>query len=481
MQVTMERKQESGALEQVRRIFDLQKANRWQVAQTSAPQRAAKLQKLGEAITARRSELHQALYDDFRKNPGETDVTEVFPVLSEINHTIRHLADWMRPRSVKTPIALFGTRSEVRLEPKGQVLILAPWNYPFGLALSPLIAALAAGNCVMLRSSGKVPATGRLIKSLVASVYQENEAAVIEGGHEVSDALLEMPFDHIFFTGSTKIGQKVMTSAAKNLASVTLELGGKSPVIVDETADIAKAAKRIMWGKFVNAGQTCVAPDYLLIHESRLEEFAEESKKVVAAHYGKSEEDRHQSADFCRVISGETCRALSGLINEAVQGGAKVLMGGSAAENERYLAPTLVAGVTEKSALMREEIFGPVLPILTWRNLEDALRIIRERPKPLALYIFSQNQDTVNRILSGTTAGGSCVNHSMIHLANPNLPFGGVGPSGMGHYHGYFGFRTLSHERAVLHQGAIDPLNFFYPPYTPKVRKLINIALKYLT
>ncbi|MBI2071303.1 MAG: aldehyde dehydrogenase family protein [Elusimicrobia bacterium] len=482
MQAVMERKQEAVVADDLSALFEKQRANRWNVARTTAWERAGKLSRLGKAIERRRAELHQALVSDFHKNPAETDITEIFTVLSEINHTVRHLEEWMRPVRVKTPMALFGTKSEIRHEPKGQVLILAPWNYPFSLALSPLVAAVAAGNCVTLRPSGKVPATARFIKSLLAEVFSPDEVAVVEGGHEVSDALLQMPFDHIFFTGSTNIGKRVMAAAAKHLATVTLELGGKSPVVIDETADIPTAAKRIMWAKFLNAGQTCVAPDYVLVHESKAEEFIEESKKVVAARYGAGEEERRASSDYCRIISKESCRSLASMVEESVRQGAKVVMGGQASENERYLSPTIVTGVDKDSALMRDEIFGPVLPVLTWRSLEEPLRIIRERAKPLALYLFSRSKDNVERVLSGTTAGGSCVNHAIIHLANPNLPFGGVGASGMGHYHGYYGFKTFSHARSVLYQGALnDPLNFFYPPYTPKVRKLVELALKYLT
>jgi len=461
-------------------LFEKQRANRWRVAQTTAAQRIAKLERLGEGIWARREELHRAVWEDYRKNPSETDLTEVFPVISEIKHTASNLARWMEPVPVETPLTLLGTRAEIRYEPRGMVLILAPWNYPFNLAMAPLVAAVSAGNCVILRPSSKTPATARFLESLIGEVFDDGEVAVVQGGHDLSEALLELPFDHIFFTGSAKIGQRVMAAASRHLATVTLELGGKSPVIVDETADIRKAAERIVWGKFLNAGQTCVAPDYLLIHESRLEDFVEQSKRVVARRYGEGEEARRQSPDFCRIVNAEYCRTLAALVEESVRRGARVAFGGASAQDERYFAPTMLLGVREDSPIMQEEIFGPVLPVLTWRSLDEAIRIVQSRPKPLALYIFSRDRKNVQRVLSSTTAGGTCVNSLIIHLANPNLPFGGVGASGMGSYHGHFGFRALSHERAVLTQGFWDSLRFYYPPYTPRVRRLIELAMKYL-
>lgn len=462
-------------------VFEAQRRNRWEVARTSADERRAKLRRLRDALLANRGRLHKALCDDFRKNPDEADLTEVFPVVSEINHTMKHLAEWMRPSPVSTPLALFGTRSELRLEPKGQVLILSPWNYPINLLINPLVAAMAAGNCCILKPSSKVPHTSAFVKRLLAELFEENEVAVFEGSAAVSDALLELPFDHIFFTGSPRIGKTVMAAAAKHLATVTLELGGKSPVIIDETADIRKAAERTVWGKFLNAGQTCVAPDYLLIHESRLAEFVSEAKSVIAERFGPTEEARRASPDLCRLVSVGHAQGLSKALAKSVRLGAKVEIGGLCDEAERYLAPTLLSGVAEDSPIMQEEIFGPILPIMTFRSLDEAVRVVRSKDKPLALYVFSRDERAVERVLRDTTAGGTCVNSAIIHLANPELPFGGVGNSGMGNYHGYFGFRALSHERAVLRQGRLDVLRFFYPPYTAKTRKLIGLALDYLT
>ncbi len=468
-------------MEEIKRIFEQQSSHHWKISQTSSTERIKKLRKLKETIFAHKKDLQKAIHDDFGKNPSETDLTEVYPTISEINHSIKHLRQWMKPQTVKTPITLFGTHSEVRHEAKGVVLILSPWNYPFQLLMSPLVAAISAGNCVMLKPSSKTAQTSHFLKKLISEIFDENEVALIEGDNVVADALLELPFDHIFFTGSTRIGKKVMEAAAKNLTPVTLELGGKSPVIVDKSANIKKAAERIVWGKFINAGQTCVAPDYLLLHENHLDEFVTEAKKIITARYGQTEKEQESSSDLCRLVSDGALQTMKKILEESVQKGAKIEMGGKTNSNSRFLSPTLLSHVTDDSPIMQEEIFGPILPILTYRTLDDALRIIHKRGKPLALYIFGNDQEKIEEILKNTSAGGTCINTLIVHLANPDLPFGGVGYSGMGNYHGHYGFRTFSHERAVLRQGKIDTLKMFYPPYTSKVKKMIEWAIKYLS
>lgn len=467
-------------MENVLEIYKKQRANRWRVSKTTADERILKLKKIRDSLMARKEELQKAIYADFSKNPGEVDLTEVYPTISEINHTIRHLADWMKPKKVGTPLVLFGTSGEIRYEAKGVVLILSPWNYPFQLLMSPLVAAIAAGNCVVLKPSAKTPHTAHFLKKFISDLFAEDEIALFEGDHHVADALLELSFDHVFFTGSPAIGKKVMAAAAQQLAPVTLELGGKSPVIVDETADVKKAAERIAWGKFINAGQTCVAPDYLLIHESRVNNFVTEIRKVITARYGETEEAREKSPDFCRLVSEGHMEGLKKVLDEAVRAGAKVEIGGKTTPGKKYLAPTILTRVTDDSPIMKEEIFGPILPVVTFKELDEAITIIQKREKPLALYIFSKSRTTINEILKSTTAGGTCINSLIIHLANPDLPFGGVGQSGMGNYHGHFGFKTFSHERAVLRQGIIDSLKMFYPPYTKRVRKMIELAIKHL-
>jgi len=471
----------TGPLTELRRVFDKQKASRWRVAKSTADERIAKLRRLRDGIWASRAQLEQAIWDDFHKNPTETDITEVSPTISEIDHTIKHLHKWMKPVRVKTPLPLFGTRSKIKLEPKGMVLILSPWNYPFYLLICPLAAAIAAGNCCILKPSSKVPHTAHYLKELIDGLFPEEEVALFEGGHDVSDALLEMPFDHVFFTGSPDIGKKVMAAAAKNLASVTLELGGKSPAIVDETADLSQVASRLMWGKLVNAGQTCVAPDYALVHESRVDALVGECERAVAERYGVTEEDRKKSPDYCRLVSERHAQELKKLLDDSVAAGAKIVMGGISGDaGERYLSPTILTDVTEDSPIMQQEIFGPILPIVRYSSLDDVFRLIQSRPKPLALYIFSADQKRIDRILENTTSGGVTVNNTIIHLLNPELPFGGVGNSGQGNYHGHFGFRSMSHERAVMSQGRPELEHLAYPPYVEKVRKRITDAMKYL-
>jgi len=467
--------------EEIRRVYELQRANRWNMARTTAEQRIARLRRIKDALWDRRAELHRALFDDFGKNPGEADLTEVLPVIAEIKHAIKHLARWMKPVPVGTPTLLFGTRSEVRREAKGLVLILSPWNYPINLLFNPLVATLAAGNTAIIKPSSKVPHTAAFIGRFFAELFPREEVAVFEGGVAVANELLERRFDHIFFTGSPRIGKVVMAAAARHLTPVTLELGGKSPVIVDSAADVQKAAERVMWGKFLNAGQTCVAPDYLLIHEDRLQPFLTEARAVLERRYGATSEERRQSGSFCRVVSRQSHQWLERLLEVSVARGAQVAFGGGSDPEQRYLEPTLLTDVEWDSPIMEEEIFGPILPILTYRDLDRALAEIRAREKPLALYVFSEDQKAIERVLSNTTAGGTCVNSMVIHLANPNLPFGGVGQSGMGNYHGEFGFRNLSHERAVLRQGRIDVLRLFYPPYTSRVKQVIEKAARFLT
>jgi aldehyde dehydrogenase (NAD+) len=447
------------------RIFAAQQANRWRIARTGARERALKLERLAAAIAAGRGEIAAAAYADFRKPVAEVEITEIHPVLAEIRLATRQLESWMRPKRVRTPLLLFGTASEVRYEPRGVVLIMAPWNYAFSLIVAPLVAAIAAGNCAILKPSEKTPATSAFLKRFIAESFDEAEVAVVEGAVDVAEALLELPFDHVFFTGGTRIGRKVMAAASRHLASVTLELGGKSPAIVDETADLRAAAQQVVWGKFINAGQTCLAPDYVLVHASRAVEFVAEAKRALAALYGPSAADRAATPDFCRIVDDAHLERLADLLARSVAAGAVIEAGGEIARGERYVAPTILSGVSFDAAVMEEEIFGPILPVIAYTDLDEALASIRPLGKPLTLYIFSRSHGTVEHILASTTAGGTAVNATMTLYGNPHLPFGGVGASGLGSYHGVYGFRALSHERAVLHQRRPSLSRFLFPPY----------------
>ncbi|MGZ3460023.1 MAG: aldehyde dehydrogenase family protein [Archangium sp.] len=456
--------------------FERLRARRWDMARTSAKERIARLQKLRRTLVERREALYQAIHADFRKPAAEVETSEMLLVLMELDHAIKHLGRWMKPRKAGTPVLLTGTRSEVRHEAKGVVLIIGPWNYPFQLLIAPLVAAVAAGNCVMLTPSERTPHTAAFIDQLVRDVFDPAEVTVATGGVEVSQALLELPFDHFFFTGGPGVGRKVMEAAARFLAGVTLELGGKSPAVVDETADLDAAAERIAFGKFLNGGQTCVAPDYVLVHASKEAEFLSKLGETLARFYGKTEEARKATPDFCRMVDDAQFTRVNQLLERSVASGARVVAGGTVDPASRYIAPTVLAEVKPESPIMKEEIFGPVLPVLRYERLDEAVGQIRAGTKPLAMYIFSHDRENIDRLLAETSAGGTCVNTTVVHFTSAELPFGGIGESGVGNYHGEYGFRTFSHERAVLRQGPLSFLHTFFPPYTDKARKMQRMA-----
>ena len=458
-----------------RRIFAAQAPARRRLAKTDARARIARLRRLREVVLQHRDDLEAAVWEDFRKPGPEFEITELQVVLGELAHTIRRLPKWMRPRRVPTPVLLTGGRSRVHPEPRGRVLVLSPWNYPFQLAFAPLVAAVAAGNAVMLRPSEKTPAVNRVMARIVAGAFPEDEVAMVLGGVPVAEALLALPFDHFFFTGSTEVGRRVMHAAADHMASVTLELGGKSPAIVDRTADVDAAAERIVWGKFVNAGQTCVATDYVLVDASVAPAFLDAARATLARFYGSGSAVR-ESDHFARLIDRRAYDRLSAALDEAVSSGAVIEAGGERHAETLYIAPTIVSGVDPDGALMRDEIFGPVLPVLAVRGLDEAIDFVAHRPKPLALYLFSRSGDARTRVLEETSAGGTVMNHTICHLGNPDLPFGGVGESGMGAYHGHAGFRAFSHERSVLHMGRLHLTGLYYPPYGPRMRRVARLV-----
>lgn len=462
----------------IRETFERQQAHRWKVATTTADERIAKLKRLKKLMLDRRGELLAAMAKDFRKPAAEVDLTELQPVLGEINHTIKHLKSWMQPMKVPTPPQLLGTRSMVRYEPKGLVLILAPWNYPFNLLMSPLVAAVAAGNCVVVRPSDKVRETSALMATMLRDVFPEEEVAVFTGPSSIANLLLELPFDHIFFTGSTRIGKQVMHAAAEHLGAVTLELGGQSPVVVDETADIDTAAQRLVWGKFLNGGQTCVAPNHVFVHASKQAEFVAAARRYIEKHYGATEEERQKSPHLCRIVDAPSEKRLRDVVERSVAAGARLEVGGRYDPADRYVAPTVLSNVKDDMPVMEAELFGPIMPVVPYESLDEVISAIQRRGKPLAMYVFSESDRNIERLLSNTTAGGTVINNCIIHLANPDLPFGGIGASGMGNYHGFFGFRALSHERAVMVQSRLATVRLFYPPYTKVVQRAIDALTK---
>ncbi|MCG6168976.1 aldehyde dehydrogenase family protein [Leptospira sp. FAT2] len=466
---------------EIERVFKLQKEHFHKVMKlTTASQRIQRLKRLRDAINKYTPEIEKAVNADFRKNEREVDISEIMPSISEVNDAIKHVRRWMKPVGVKTPMTLFGAKSQMIYEPRGVVLIIGPWNYPFYLTFAPLAAAIAAGNTVLIKPSEFTPATTEITQKIISEVFPKEEVAVFPGDYQVSGALMELPLDHIFFTGSTQVGKIVMAAAAKHLTTVTLELGGKSPAVIDRSADLKKAAKKLVWGKVLNAGQTCVAPDYLLIPNDMIKPFVEEAKAVVKQFYTKDGKSLKENPDFCRIINDRNFNRVSGYIHEAVEKGAKIEMGGDTDASQNYIEPTLLSNVPENSNIMEDEIFGPVLPMIPYTDLDDAIAKINSKPKPLALYVFGKKERAIKKILKETSSGGVAVNDVILHLVNPNLPFGGVNHSGHGSYHGYFGFKAFSHERSVLRQAALSSIDLMYPPYTNFVKRLVSLTKKFL-
>ncbi|MDP9192658.1 MAG: aldehyde dehydrogenase family protein [Acidobacteriota bacterium] len=452
------------ALDDIERIYESQQRNRAVIGATTAAERIEKLRRLERLVLARRDEIRTAMWEDYRKPAGEVDLSEIYPVVGEARHAIRHLRSWMKPKRVGTRLALFGSRSSIVHEPKGVVLIIAPWNFPINLTLGPLVSAIAAGNCAIIKPSEMTPASTACVRRIVGELFEENEVAVVEGDASVAEALLRRKFDHIFFTGSPAVGKIVMKAAAEHLTSVTLELGGKSPVIVDASANVGEAAKKIAWGKFFNSGQVCIAPDYALVHESVRDEFLE---KLRASTEAMGEASRGV------MVNERHAARVKRLIDQAVGAGAKAFLGGSA--NGRKIDATVLTDVPPDAAVMQEEIFGPVLPVLTYRSLEEAFAIIGGKEHPLVLYIFSRDRKVVRQIVRATRAGGTAINHTLIHFYQLELPFGGVGSSGVGKGHGFAGFEAFSNPRGVLDQRLpFSAIEMLYPPYKGKLKEFLT-------
>ena len=430
--------------------------------------RLAALDRLERAILAHEQRLTQALHADFRKCAFEAYVTEIGQVLGEIRLHQRKLRAWAKPRRVPGVMTNFPSSNQILREPYGVTLIIAPWNYPFYLVMNPLVGALSAGNCAVLKPAEYAPHTSAAIKELIRETFPPEYVSVIVGGTAENQALLDEPFDHIFFTGSTSLGRIVMEKAARHLTPVCLELGGKSPCLVDRDADLAVAGRRIAWGKFLNAGQTCVAPDYVLVHQEVKDALVAELKKAIRQMYG---EDPRTSPDYPRIINDRQMAHLKRLMQDGT-----VLSGGETDEAERYLAPTLMTGVRPEDPIMQEEIFGPVLPILTYETLGEAIAFVNARPKPLALYFFSSSRHSQDLVLAQTSSGGACLNDTVCHLGNHHLPFGGVGGSGMGGYHGWHSFDAFSHRRGVLSKPTWIDIPLRYAPYLGK----LNLVKRFL-
>ena len=427
--------------------------------------------KLLNAVIIYENDIIQALNDDFKKPAFEAMLTETSYVILELKDTIKNLKNWAKPKRVLPSILNFPSTDYIYKEPYGKVLILAPWNYPFQLALCPLISAVAAGNQVVLKPSELTPKTSEIIAEIISKVFDKNHVEVIEGGVEVAQKLLSERWDYIFFTGSVAVGKIVAKAAAENLTPVTLELGGKNPCIIDETANLKLAAKRIVWGKFMNAGQTCIAPDYILIQKDMKSHFVRYLKAEITLAYGK---DPIDSPDFARIVNTRNWQRLVEMIDLE-----KVIFGGETNKENCYIAPTLIEENTMDSLVMKDEIFGPILPILTYENEIEIDAILSKYEKPLALYIFTENHSFSKNIIQKYSFGGGCINDTVVHFSNKRLPFGGVGHSGIGAYHGSLSFDVFSHKKGIVKKANWLDLPMRYAPYKGKLNTIKNI-LKWL-
>ncbi|WP_427963831.1 aldehyde dehydrogenase family protein [Altererythrobacter sp.] len=433
------------------RIFAAQSDNQWNVKASSAEERKARLAKLKASVEAHADDIVAAVQKDTRKPEGEIRVTEVLNVIANIQRNIDNLDEWMKPAEVATSLDP-NDKAMIVHEARGVCLILGPWNFPLGLTFGPLAAAVAAGNCCMVKLTDLCPATASIARTIVEEVFDENEVALFEGDVSVAEALLELPFNHIFFTGSTRVGKIVMAAAAKHLATVTLELGGKSPVIIDEGADVAKIGAALAGAKQFNGGQACICPDYVFVPGSQKDDLVEAFRSNVRQNL-YSDDGSIKTEAIAQVVNESNFKRVKSLFDDAVAKGATVAVGGTFEEDSRTVHPTMLTDVTPQMSILQEEIFAPLLPVMTYDNLDQAIGYIEARDKPLALYIFSPDQEHIDKILNRTSSGGVTVNGVFSHYLENNLPFGGVNQSGMGSYHGYFGFKAFSHERAVyMHQ-----------------------------
>ena len=458
-------------------LFQKQQAYQFEVGNSTVKARLQKLNRLKAALeTTYRSQIHEALKKDLNKSITETDLTEIYPVISEIKHVKRHLWHWVKSQKVPTPLSLFGASSYIKFEPKGVCLIISPWNFPLNLTFGPLVSAIAAGNTVILKPSEMTPHTSALMKTIVQDLFDDREVALVEGQVETAQQLLQLPFNHIFFTGSPTVGKIVMAAAAEHLSSVTLELGGKSPAIIDQSANLKTTARRLIWGKLVNCGQTCIAPDYVLIDKNSQDEFIDQCIKSIEFYYSQNPETSHS---YGRIVNGHHLMRLKRLIDDAISNGAKLVYGGKIIATENYVQPTIITNCTNEMNILQEEIFGPILPIVNYDNTEDILHQVNSNHKPLALYIFSNKKSFIEAVSKNTRAGSTVVNNNLIQFNNHHLPFGGSNNSGIGKSHGYYGFKAFSNERAFMKQHFKGISEYVTPPYNGLKEKIAALTVKW--
>jgi aldehyde dehydrogenase (NAD+) len=441
-------------------------------------ERKQKLKKVKKWIKVNESQIIKALYDDFKKSPEEVRLADIKPIISEINDALKHLRDWAAPQRVKSPLYLLGSKSHIILQPKGLNLIIAPWNFPFNLTIAPMVSAIAAGNCAVLKPSELTPNCEQLIVRMIAELFPPEEITVITGGVEETTQLLELKWNHIFFTGSPQVGKIVMKAASNHLTPVTLELGGKNPVIVDATANLKDTAQKLIWGKLLNNGQSCVSPNYVLVHTKIKAKLIVELKKEFAKMYGQTKEEVESNNALTRLVNKHHFKRITSLIDNSIKQGANVVIGNEANPDDNYLSPTILDNITTNSAIFKDEIFGPVLPILEFQSMDEAISIINKEEAPLALYIFSSSRKNTKNIINNTSAGTTAINETTIQFIHGKLPFGGNGHSGIGRSHGKFSFNAFSNERAILKQRKrFTSIKLIYPP----TNKLKRFIIKFMT
>ena len=457
-------------------IFNNQIKNTVNVRDTDYKQRIQKIESIIDWIYLNRDLIKESLHKDFSKPDLETDITEIWVTIDLAKNVIRNLKKWMQAKKVPASLSVFLASSYIEYYPKGVCLIIAPWNYPFQLCMSPLIYSIAAGNCTIIKPSEITSNTSKLVSRMITELFEENEVSVIEGGQDEAKILLKKPFNHIFFTGSDKIGEKIVEASSKHLSSITLELGGKSPVIIDKGYNLNKVVNRLIATKFVNLGQTCIAPDYIIVHKDDYDTFINIFINAIKLAYGNSLSEQKSSDSLARVVNNTHFNRLNKIIKDNLD---SVVYGAETDKSLRFISPTILDGDKINSDLSCAEIFGPILPVFRYNSDESLNDHVEKIKNPLALYMFSNRKEFIDRIKNQTSSGALCINDIAAQFLNHNLPFGGVMRSGMGRYHGYSGFKEFSNQRSVIYQSRLNFLSTISPPYTDKIKKMVNFLLKF--
>ncbi len=460
----------------IQQLFDVQMEHQLALRMSSLKDRVLKLKRLKEVISKYETQIFDALQNDLRKNPYESALTEVYFIYSEIDYAIKHLPNWMKKHKKPFTLTSFFSKNWIQYEALGTSLIISPWNYPFQLSMSPLVSAIAAGCSVILKPSEYSPKTSEVLQKIIEEAFPREEVACLIGERELATGLLALPFHKIFFTGSPEVGKIVMKAASEHLSSITLELGGKSPVIIDESCDLLDAANKIAWGKLINAGQTCIAPDYLFIPQGKINDFIVAFEDACKRMFYVG--DAIDPNRYAKIINQKHKSRIEGLLEDAVKQGSKVNYVSKEIDGES-LSPMLLTDVSKDCRIMEEEIFGPVLPIIPYGSIKEVIDYINSKPKPLSMYIFSKNQDSIALLSKSCSSGSVCINDVLIQVSNPNLPFGGVNYSGLGHCHGFYGFKAFSHERAFMKQTPFALSKMIYPPYEGK-EKLFKLLKRWM-